>query len=454
MSLKFSKSDELELAVTGLAYGGKGVARQDGFVVFVEGAVPGDFVRATVTKAKPSYAEARVLEVMGASASRVSAACRHFGSCGGCSWQTLAYEDQLAWKQQQLKDCLERIGGFTDFETDEPLGAEPLWRYRNKVEFSFNEDEDSVVLGFHLPGQWSQVLNIDDCLLHSEITNSVRNSIREHANATSLGAWDRRSGRGYWRHLILRESFHTGEIMVNLVTAPGALPDEERFAASLQNRYPGVVSLLHSINDTRSSNAVGHPYTVLFGRDHFFEKLFGLRLKVPPSSFLQTNTRMAERLYQQALDYAGLTGGEFVFDLYSGIGSIALLLARSCREVWGVEISEEAVAQARVNAELNGITNARFTAGKVRTVLNSVDADREPDVVVLDPPRAGAGKKELQRIIELGAKRIVYISCNPATLADNAAQLRVGGYRLLKAGAVDMFPHTPHIEAVSLFEKG
>ncbi|MHB0914748.1 MAG: 23S rRNA (uracil(1939)-C(5))-methyltransferase RlmD [Thermoleophilia bacterium] len=454
MSLKFNKSEELELEVASLAYGGKGVARVDGFVVFVEGAVPGDTVRAVVTRSRPSYAEARAVEILGASVSRVAPRCAHFGTCGGCSWQTLAYADQLAWKQQQVKDCLERIGGLAGYGSDEPLGAEPLWRYRNKVEFSFADNGDALALGFHLPGQWRQVLNIDDCLLHSEATNAIRNHIGEYAAATGLTTWDQRSGRGYWRHLVLREGANTGEIMVNLVTAPGALPDSENFSAELVRRFPDVVALLHSVNETQAATAAGHPFTVLAGRDHFFEELGGLKLKVPPSSFLQTNTRMAERLYRRALEYAGLDGSETVFDLYSGIGSIALLLAGSCREVWGVEIGEEAVAQARENAALNDARNASFSAGKVRSVLKAAAPSARPDVIVLDPPRAGASKKEMQRIIELGPDRIVYVSCNPSTLAGNAAQLVEGGYRLVRAGAVDMFPHTPHIEVVARFEKG
>jgi 23S rRNA (uracil1939-C5)-methyltransferase len=453
MTGKIKKSDQLELEIKSLAYGGKGVSRRDGFVIFVDGAVPGDVVLAEVTKAKPAYAEARTVEVLNPSAERIAPRCRHFGTCGGCSWQTIDYKVQLAYKQQQVGECFERIGGLTGFEQDDPLGAEPLWRYRNKVEFSFADGKDGIDLGFHLPGQWRHVLNIEECLLHSETTNKIRNHVRAYADGSGLQTWDQRSGKGFWRHLVLREGANTGEIQVNLVTGPGSLPDSEQFVEGMRDRFPETVSLIHSINDTKASTASGYPFTVLAGRDHFFEELCGMKLKVPPSSFLQTNTRMAARLYQRALDYAALEGDERVFDLYSGIGSIALLLARSCREVWGVEIGAEAVALAEENASLNEIHNAVFTSGKVRSVLKSADPANRPDVVVLDPPRAGAGKKELQRVIELDPMRIVYVSCNPATLAGNATQLTEGGYRLVKAGAVDMFPHTPHIEVVSLFNK-
>lgn len=468
------KTQELDLSIASLAFGGRGVARQDGFVIFVEGAVPGDRVRAVVTHARRSYAEARVKELLNSSAERVEPKCRHFGVCGGCSWQTLSYDAQLRYKQSQVTECLGHIGGIRGFEVDEPLAAEPLWRYRNKVEFSFSAGDrgtaDSVKaigrsdasdaaigtgldLGFHLPGDWRRVVNIQDCLLHSETTNAIRNAVRDFARGTGLAAWEQQSETGFWRHLVLREGINTGEIMVNIVTGPGDFPDAEGFAKNLTSAFPGIASLVWSINDTRASVATGFPFTVLAGRDHIFEEICGLRFKVSPQTFLQTNTLMAERLYRKALEYAGLEGHEFVFDLYSGIGSIALLMAKSCSEILGIEIVEDAVRLARENALANSVTNSRFISGKVRAALKDIELDRRPDLVVLDPPRAGASKKEIQRVIELGAPRIVYVSCNASTLAGNAAQLAEGGYQLSRTGAVDMFPHTPHIEVVSLFER-
>lgn len=444
--------DELELTIDNLAFGGKGVARRAGFVIFVEGAVPGDRVRAVVTRARRSFAEARVKELLNQSPERVEPKCRHFGVCGGCSWQTLSYDAQLRYKQSQVTECLEHIGGIHGFEIDEPLAAEPLWRYRNKVEFSFSPG-DNLDLGFHLPGEWRRVVNIQDCLLHSETTNAIRNAVRDFARGTGLAAWEQQSETGFWRHLVLREGINTGEIMVNIVTGPGDFPDAESFAKNLMAAFPGIASLVWSVNDTRASVATGFPFTVLAGRDHIFEEICGLRFKVSPQTFLQTNTLMAERLYRKALEYAGLEGHEFVFDLYSGIGSIALLMAKSCSEILGIEIVEDAVRLARENALANGVTNSRFISGKVRAALKNIELDRQPDLVVLDPPRAGASKKEVQRVIELGAPRIVYVSCNASTLAGNAAQLAEGGYQLIRTGAVDMFPHTPHIEVVSLFER-
>lgn len=446
-------NEELELEVSNLAFGGKGVARQQGYVIFVEGAVPGDVVRAVITKSKASWAEARTLEILNPSSARIAPACRHFGVCGGCSWQTLTYEKQLQYKQSQVVECLEHIGGQSGFEIDAPMGADPLWRYRNKVEFSFAENESGLVLGFHLPGQWRSVMDVEDCLLHSKITNGIRNHVRGFARASGAGVHDQDSGKGFWRHLVIREGKNTGEVMVNIVTGQGDFPDAERFAIGLTADFPQIKSLVWSINATRASVAGGFPYTVLAGRDHIFEELCGLRLQVSPSSFLQTNTLMAERLYRKALSYAEPRGDEHVLDLYSGIGSIALFFAQNCREVMGVEIVEDAVRLATINAFANRIGNATFSAGRVRSVLKDLRLEATPGLIILDPPRAGASKKEIQRILELEAPRLVYVSCNASTMAGNAVQLAEGGYRLLRIGAVDMFPHTPHIEVVALFER-
>jgi len=449
----FKKSDEIDLEILNLAFGGKGVARRDGFVIFVEGAVPGDRVRAVITRARPSFADARVLELLNPSSERVPAACKHFQHCGGCSWQTLRYEQQLEFKNRQVSECLEHIGGLTGFDLDDPLAAEPLWRYRNKVEFSFADGEDGIVLGFHMPGRWQSVVDIDDCLLHSELTNRIRNHIRGFVRESGVPAYDQRRRSGFWRHLVLREGINTGEIMVNIVTAPGEFPVRRALTEDLARRFPPIVSVIWSVNETRAAVAGGLPFRVLAGADHIHETIAGLDLKVSPSSFLQTNTAMAERLYRKAIEFARPAGDEMVLDLYSGIGSIALLAAGSCRRVLGVEAMEEAVGQARRNARLNNIENAGFLSGKVRVALREIELEQQPDLVILDPPRAGASRKEISRILELDAPRIVYVSCNAATLAGNIRQLVDGGYRLVRAATVDMFPHTPHIETVALLEQ-
>ncbi|MCL6106611.1 MAG: 23S rRNA (uracil(1939)-C(5))-methyltransferase RlmD [Actinobacteria bacterium] len=457
-----SVAQQIELEIESLAFGGRGLARLNGFVIFVEGALPGDRVLAEIIRSTRSFAEARTVAVISPSQARIEPECRHFGVCGGCSWQTLEYQTQLKFKQRQVDDCLSRIGGVDEYEIDTPLGASQIWRYRNKVEYSFTGDEGGLKLGFHLPGDWRRVMDVEDCLLHSETTNRMRDFIREFASQSGAGAYDQRSGKGFWRHLVLREAFRTGEFMVNIVTAPGEFPAARRFVNEITSTFPGIASLLWSVNGGRSSVAAGFPYHVLAGRDHIFEEIGGLKLEVSPSSFMQTNTGMAERLYGKSLEYGAPGAGDLVFDLYSGIGSIALSFARHCREVVGIEIVEEAVRAAAANARLNNIENASFRYGKVRSVLKEILAagrvrqeygSGPVELVILDPPRAGASKKEIQRILELDPDRIVYVSCNAATMAANASRLKEGGYRLVKAGSVDMFPHTPHIEVVASFKK-
>lgn len=451
-------ADELVLKIDNLAFGGKGVARLDGFVIFVDGALPGDLVRARVTRTRRSFAEARIVELLDSSNSRIPPACRHADACGGCAWQTLTYKAQLEFKQRQVAECLSHIGGLPAVRNDEPVAAAGLWRYRNKVEFSFADDGNGTILGFHLPGQWRRVFNVEDCLLHSPLTNRIRNYIRDFARSRGARAYDQESGAGFWRHLVLREAINTGEIMVNVVTAPGQFPDEEKFTAGLLGAFPQVKSLALSFNATSAQVATGLPFKILAGRGHIYEEMCGLKLKVSPPSFMQTNTKMAERLYRKVLDYANPAADELAFDLYSGIGSITLLLAGRCRRAYGIEINEQASREAVENARLNGMGNASFEAGKARRVLrqileNGLIGEDPPDLIVLDPPRAGASKKEIDRIIKLGAARIIYVSCNAATMAAGAARLAEGGYRLARVGAVDMFPNTPHIEAVARFDR-
>jgi 23S rRNA (uracil1939-C5)-methyltransferase len=452
---KPTREDQLELTIESLAFGGRGVAKKDGFVVFVSGAFPGDRVLARVTRARRSYAEASTIEVLEPSAGRVETPCDHYGVCGGCAWQPLSYEAQLRYKQSQVSECMQHIGGLEATVTEPAIAADQRWRYRNKVEFSFGGDEGGgLQLGFHRAGQWRHLVDIEDCRLHSEETNHLRNLVRDLASCSGAGPWDQKDGTGFWRHLVIREAANTGEIMVNIVTAPGDFPKQEEFARTITREFPRVASLVWSVNDSPANVASGFPFSVLAGADHISERIGGLDLKVSPSSFLQTNTLMAEVLYSTALDFAGADVSVAALDLYCGIGSIALLLAGRSREVLGIEIVEEAVAMARENAVRNGIRNATFESGKVRALLKDlVAAGRAPSLVVLDPPRAGAGKKEIDRIIELAPARVVYVSCNPSTLAANAAQLVEGGYELSRVVPVDMFPQTPHIEVVSRFDR-
>ena len=454
MAAPVSKGEELELRIDSLAYGGSGVARHDGFVVFVRRGLPGDVVRAEVTKVKRGFAEATAVDVLAPSSDRVEAPCRYFGACGGCRFQDYAYERQLAAKETQVRDALSRLGRIADPPVEAIMAADAQFHYRNKLEYSFTQAEDGAALGFHRAGRWDEVLPIDECLLTTELGNAIRDAVRVWAREERLVAYDQASGEGYLRHLVVREGRNTGQALVLLVTAPGERFDSG-YLVDVLRRFPEVRSVHWAVNDT-PAEVTNLPTVLLWGEDAIEEELLGLRCRVRPNAFLQTNTAMAERLYATARELAGLTGEETVYDLYCGTGTIALALASGALTVWGVEISEEAVACAIENAELNAIGNAAFFAGNVGQSLEELrDRAGQPDVVVVDPPRAGLAGKALRRTGSLGSARIVYVSCNPTTLASDVKVLQEEfGYRLVTCRPVDMFPHTPHIESVSLLELG
>jgi 23S rRNA (uracil1939-C5)-methyltransferase len=453
MAAPVAKDQELELHVDSLAFGGNGVARLNGFVVFVRRGLPGDTVRARVTKVKRSHAEALAVEVVEPSPHRVDAPCAHYPACGGCRFQDLAYERQLEAKEQQVADALRRIAGIAEPPLREIVPAVEQFRYRNKLEYSFTQLEDGPTLGFHRAGRWDEVLEIEECWLTTDLGNRVRNAVREWAREERLRAYDQATGEGYLRHLVYREGRNTGQVLVQLVTAPGER-FETGYLVEVLRRFPEIRSIHWSINDT-PAEVTNLPTRLLWGEDAIEEELNGLRFRVRPNAFLQTNTAMAERLYELAGDAAGLTGSETLYDLYCGIGTIGLVLARRALTVWGIDVSEESIACALENADLNGVTNAAFFAGNVGEAVEEL-ADRAgpPDVAVVDPPRAGLAGKALRRVGRLGPPRLVYVSCNPTTLAGDAKQLAADwGYRLVQATPVDMFPHTPHVETVALLVK-
>jgi 23S rRNA (uracil1939-C5)-methyltransferase len=448
-----SRGDELELTVDSLAYGGNGVARLNGFVVFVRRGLPGDTVRARVTKVKRGYAEAIATEVVTPGAPRVEAPCSHYPACGGCRFQDLAYEAQIAAKADQVRDALVRIGGIADPPLESIVPAESVFHYRNKLEYSFTDTPKGAALGFHRAGRWDEVIEVERCWLTTDLGNAIRETVREWAQEEGLPAFDQGAQTGYLRHLVVREGRNTGQALVQLVTAPGDLQGADRLVAALRP-FPEVRSIHWAVNDS-PAELTNLPTNLLWGEEAIEEELLGLRFRVRPNAFLQTNTTMAERLYELAIEYAGLTGTETVYDLYCGIGTIGLTAARRALTVWGVDVSQESVACAIENAALNQISNAAFFAGEVGGALEDL-AGRAgaPDVVIVDPPRAGLSGKALRRVARLEASRIVYVSCNPTTLAANVKELAADwGYRLERVRPVDMFPHTPHIESVSLLAR-
>src|SRR6201995_3352712 len=437
-----SRGGELELTIDSLAFGGAGVARLDGYVVFVSDAVPGDRVRAVVGKSKRAYAEARAVEILQPSPDRIPAVADH----PGAPWQVLPYERQLEVKQAQVAEALQRIGKLESFELEPIVPAVEQWRYRNKLEYSFGADDTGrLVCGFHAPGRWDQIIEGRDCLLASEAGNAARERIVEWCRAEGLSAYDRRSGEGLLRNLVVREGRRGEALQVRLVTSMGELDREGLIRAGT-----GLDGLLWTRMDSVGETTHGGQTELLAGSDRFEDELGGMRFEISAEAFFQTNTAMAERLYQLAIEYAAPVGFERVYDLYCGIGTIGLLMSPRVAEVWGLELVPEAIADAIANARANEIDNAHFFAGDVRLAMRELtERAGRPDVLVVDPPRAGLSQKIVRRIIEAGPKRIVYVSCNPTTLAPNAAQLVEAGWELRRVRPVDMFPQTPHIECVA-----
>jgi 23S rRNA (uracil1939-C5)-methyltransferase len=442
-----ARGDELEVDVDSLAFGGAGVARLDGYVLFVQGGMPGDRVRAVVGKSKRAYAEARAVEVLTPGPDRIAPRANH----PGAPWQVLPYERQLEIKQAQVNDALQRIGKLRDYTLEPIMPAVETWRYRNKLEYSFGVDRGGrLICGFHTPGRWDEIVEVTDCLLASERGNEARERVVRWCRAAGLTAYDRRSGEGLLRNLVVREGSRTGQLQTRLVTAPGDL-DRDGLAALAGPDTSVLWTQVEGLAETTQ----GGETELIAGEDRLEEELGGVRLRISAQAFLQTNTETAERLYGVATEYACLSGFERLYDLYCGIGTIGLLIAPRVAEVWGLEIVEEAVADAIANARLNEIENARFFAGDVRLAMRElVSTAGRPDVLVVDPPRAGLSQKIVRRIIEAAPKRIVYVSCNPTTLAPNAAQLVDAGYALTAVRPVDMFPQTPHIECVAALERG
>ncbi len=443
MAASPQRGDELELTIDSLAFGGAGVARLDGYVVFVSGTVPGDRVRAVIAKRKRAYAEARVTEILAPSPNRVAPVADHPGAV----WQVLPYERQLEVKQAQVDDALRRIGKLGGFALEPIVPAVAQWRYRNKLEYSFGTDSTSgeLVCGFHAPGRWDEIVAIGDCQLASERSNEARERIVRWCREQGLTVYDRRSGEGMLRNLVVREGRRTGAIQVRLVTARGQLDRD-----SLATAGAGLDGVLWTQQDRPGETTQGGETELLAGTERFDEVLGGMHFSISAQAFFQTNTEMAEQLYELAIEYVAPRGFERVFDLYCGIGTIALSIAPRVAEVWGLELVPEAIADAINGARANEIDNVHFFAGDVRLALGELtERAGRPDVLIVDPPRAGLSQKVVRRIIETAAQRIIYVSCNPTTLAPNAAQLTEAGWRLERVRPVDMFPQTPHIECVA-----
>jgi len=444
------RGDRLEVTIDDLAFGGEGVGRPDGYVMFVRGGLPGDRLRVQVTETRVRYGRGVIEEVLARSPHRVEAPCAYFGRCGGCRLQHLAYPAQLAFKAKQVRDCLERLGDLGGFELRPILPAPEPYGYRNKMEFTVAGTAGEPVVGLHEAHRYDAVLDIERCLLQSETMNTLLDEVRRQVRGRRLPVWDGLTEQGLLRFVTLREGRRTGDAMVNIVAAS---PDLETFgpvAERLKTRVPSTASVVLNVNAKKASVAVGTEEHVLLGRDHITESLGSVTFQVSANSFFQTNTVQAERLFALVEAACELGGEDTIVDLYSGTGAISLLLARGCRRVYGIEVAPAAVVDAVRNARANGINNCTFLSGEVRHVLPALIAEGvKAETVVADPPRAGFHPKALQALAALAPARIVYVSCNPSTLARDVGDLARRGYRLEWVQPVDMFPQTPHIEAVA-----
>ena len=461
MTLK--KGQELELEVTNMAFGGKGLSRVNGLAVFVDQAVSGDRVLVRIVKKKKNFAEARMLELREPSPFRVPAPCPYSGICGGCKWQFINYARQLIFKRQQVCDALEHIGLIHDVPVRDTISTDQVFGYRNKMEFSCAErrwllpeqmgrdDVDrGMALGLHVPGTFYKVLDIDACLLQPDLGNAILTDVRRYIKASPLPVYGLRSHEGFWRFLVLRHSVACDQWMVNLVTAGAEREALQPLADELIGNYPQVVSVVNNITASKSGVAIGESEIVLAGAAVITECIGEYAFEISANSFFQTNTSGALRLYEIAAQYAGLTGKESVVDLYCGAGSIAIYLSKMARQVIGMEIVTTAVDDAERNCRRNGIDNCRFVAGDIRYTLPRLGI--RPDVMIIDPPRAGMHKDVVKEVLALGPAKIVYLSCNPATLARDIALLKEA-YQVVEVQPVDMFAHTFHIEAVAKLVK-
>jgi 23S rRNA (uracil1939-C5)-methyltransferase len=464
----FAKGQRIELEITDLAEGTKCFGKVDSLAVFVHGtAAVGDRVAAAVSKVKRNYLEARLLEVLVPSPTRVEPRCGHFGTCGGCKWQHVAYDEQLRVKRKLVADALERIGGFSGVDVAAPLAAPSVFAYRNKVEFSFSDRRylaeselaaprgpSDFALGFHAPQNYAKAIDIERCHIATDEMNQALTRTRAFALASGQRPYSTKTHEGFYRHLMVRHAAKTGQLMVNLVTSwhePALMGDYvQALREALGER---ITTIVNNTTTSKGNTAFGEKEHVLFGPGHIVEQLGSLRFRISANSFFQTNTLQAERLYETALAMAGLTGAETVFDLFCGTGTITLFAAPQCRSITGFEVDAGSVADARRNAEDNGVKNASFVQLDLKD-FRRWQAPEPPDVVITDPPRAGMHPDAVEALRGMAPRRLVYVSCNPASLARDANALCQGGlFRLGTVQPVDLFPHTYHVESVALLER-
>ncbi|MEW5795581.1 MAG: 23S rRNA (uracil(1939)-C(5))-methyltransferase RlmD [Candidatus Zixiibacteriota bacterium] len=444
-----------QLTIEDLAFDGKAVAHLDGKVVFLDSGLPGETVLAEITRSHPRYSQGLVREITSRSPQRIQARCLHFGTCGGCSWQDLAYSEQLAFKKRHVVECLARIGGLREAAVRDVLPCSNVFEYRNKMEFSFHAlEEGGFHLGLHRRGRFDDIFDLHACHLQDDMANRIVGSVRDFVKREQVPVYDVTRHTGYMRFLIVRRGLRTGQTMVNIVTNRGPFSLAERLVSELLESFPRMTTIIHGQNGSKSNIATAETESVLFGPGYIEEKILGLTFRIRANSFFQTNTEQAELLYQAGFELLKPLPSDRLLDLYCGTGTIGHLLAPRVSEVVGVEIVPDAVTIARENASVNGIVNVTFLQANVAEYLRGGPEHlRDFDAFIIDPPRAGLHPKALKRILALAPARLLYYSCNPATFARDAQALCDRGYRMSEVQPVDMFPHTRHIELVALFSR-
>ncbi len=461
MSIKKRKAYELE--IVDLAFGGKGLAKPDGFPVFIDRCLPGDIAFVKITKKKKSWAEGKLIKIIKPSVLRSQGKCEYCNYCGGCKWQQLDYDQQLEYKKRHVQESIEHIGRLKNIKVNNVIGSDPIFGYRNKMEFSCSsqrwlmpeelENQDikkDFGIGLHVPGTFDKVIDIRQCEIMPQLGNEILNDVRNFIKQSELPAYHLRTHEGFWRFLMLRHSVAFDQWMVNIVTKTKSLDVVRKLSDLLVAKHPQIASVLNNITDSKSGVSIGQEEICLHGEDHIKEKLGSYTFKISANSFFQTNTRSCEKLYSIVSDYAGLTGQETVLDLYSGTGTIPIWLSDQAKKVYGIEIVKSAVNDAIQNSALNKIENCQFMLGDIKDVLPGLK--ESPDVMIIDPPRVGMHKDVVAQVLKMSVPKIVYVSCNPATLARDLEML-APLYEVQQIQPVDMFPHTYHIESVALLIK-
>ncbi|RYL93412.1 23S rRNA (uracil(1939)-C(5))-methyltransferase RlmD [Sporolactobacillus sp. THM7-4] len=448
-----TRNDQVEVTFTDLTQGGSGVAKIEGYTLFIPGGLPGEKAKVQVLKTKKGYGYARILEFTQISKDRVDAPCPFYDECGGCHIQHISAAGQLAYKRDIVKNALERIGGLIGIPVSETLGMDDPWRYRNKIQVPVAWQNGHFAFGFYKKRS-HDIVDMDHCIITDPVIDEVVQKARRIAEEKGVTPYDEVHNRGVLRHIMARIGSKTGEVMVVFVTRTADLPFRKAFIKELTETYPQIKSIVQNVNTKRTNAIFGDETKTLWGRDVIYDQIGDVTFSISARSFFQVNPVQTEMLYGKALEYAQLTGEETVIDAYCGIGTISLFLARKAKQVYGVEIVPEAIEDARKNTELNKITNAHFEAGKAEDVIPKWrDEGIKPDVIVVDPPRKGCEASLINTMIAMKPKRIVYVSCNPSTLARDLKLLVAGGFEVKKVQPVDMFPQTMHVECVVLMSR-